>query len=185
MVMCRRDGARAWPTSSRRSPTPSATPARPGSGRLGRLEPGVAFEDPLGLRGPPFTAEVGVHGTGSVERRLHDSPGLLDHILACEAARLAGHRVVEQAFVRLATLAESSGEVDGDIDVLAVEMGTRRLGLQCERDAVLRPEAEAHEVAAGRWPTGLVEQQARRLSELDDDLGRRLLQRLAGSHVPR
>ena len=82
-----------------------------------------------------------------------------------------GDRVVEQPLVRLAALAERGGEVDGDVDVLAVEVRPGRLGLQGERDAVVLAEPEAHQVACRRRPAGLVEQQARRLAELDDHLG--------------
>src|SRR3954447_21351373 len=150
-----------------------------------RLEPTVAAEDPLGLRRTPFTAEIRVHRPGGVERRLHDPPRLLDHVLSGEAARLPGHRIVEQAFVRLSSLAERGREVDGHIDVLAVEVRPGSLGLQCEGDTILRSQAEAHEVAAGRRPTGLVEQHARRLAELDDDFGCCLFHGLATPHVPR
>ena len=80
--------------------------------------------------GPQTLAEVRVHRAGIVERRLHDAPRPLDDVLAGEAARRAVEGVVEQPLVRLVALAEGGGEVDADVDLLAVEVRTGRLRLQ-------------------------------------------------------
>ena len=79
-----------------------------------------------------------MHGARCVERRLDDPPGLFDDVFTGESARLTRHGIVEQAFVRLAPFAQGGGEIDSDIDVLAVEIWPGRLGLQRERDAILR-----------------------------------------------
>ena len=75
-------------------------------GHLGRFDPAVAVEDPVGLRRSPRLAEVGVDRAGLVERRLHDAPRPLDDVLAGEASRRAVDGVVEQPLVGLVALAE-------------------------------------------------------------------------------
>ena len=60
-----------------------------------------------------------------VERRLHDAPRALDDVLAGEASQRADQRVAEQTLVRVLALAERGGEVDVEVDLLAVEVRVR------------------------------------------------------------
>ena len=87
-----------------------------------------------------------------VERRLDDGPGPLDDVLTGEPAGRAVDGVVEQPLVGLVALAEGGGEVDADVDLLAVEVRPRRLGLQGEGDAVGLAQPEADQVAPGGGP---------------------------------
>ena len=67
-----------------------------------------------------------MHRAGLVERRLDDPPRPLDDVLAGEAARaMPCEGVADQPLVGVLPLAERGGEVDVDVDVLAVEVRPR------------------------------------------------------------
>ncbi len=96
-----------------------------------------------------------------VKGRLYDSPRSLDDVLTCEATERPVQRIAEQTLVGVLALTERSGEVNIDVDLLAVHVGARRLGLQCEGDTITLAEPQPDQVAA-RWrATGFVEQHAR------------------------
>ncbi len=60
-----------------------------------------------------------------VERRLHDAPRALDDVLAGEAPQRPDQGVADQSLVGVLAFAERRGEVDVDVDLLAVETRAR------------------------------------------------------------
>ncbi len=124
------------PALGHRRPDPIGDPDRGAPGKRvgrerfdadGRSDPrvvpvGRGGEETVGLRGSPRSAVVEMDRAGLVERWLHDAPRLLDDVLTGEAPRVAGDGVVEQALVSIVAFAEGGGEVDREIDRLAVEL---------------------------------------------------------------
>lgn len=65
-------------------------------GSAARFVPLVAVgEQAISLARAPRTAEIRVHGPRIVDRRLHDPPSLLDHVLTGEATGRTLDRIAE------------------------------------------------------------------------------------------
>ena len=115
----RPDGAVASSMTGGRSDVPPAVrrdhrrPRRGATGRAIRPSSGPAGRHSLG---PPGALVVLVDRRRRVEQRLQDAPGLLDRVLACEVARVAGHCRVQQHLVRRRTFAAFGGEGHVEVD---------------------------------------------------------------------
>ena len=113
---------------------------------------------------------------------VHDRPRRLDRVLAREQRRISLHRVADEALVRVEAIARlvlHHRQLDG----LAEHALSGPLRAGADRDAHLRRQREAHVIAVRQsW---LRKDDAGRRLQLDEHLGARGAEALAGGHVKR
>src|SRR6476646_2071574 len=170
--------------ASMRPPTPCAAMSKIQLD-LPRVPAAHALDELVGFLRPPRAGLVLVHRAGAVNDRVNDGPGGLDDVLAGEERGVAEHRVAQQPLVRLHAAADAlRGGVDhAELDGLSEHALARFLRTRADRDLHLGTQPEAHVVAHVR--SRLVEDHLRRVVQLDEDLGHRLLEALARAHEER
>src|SRR5262245_28333715 len=152
---------------------------------LPRIPAAHALDELVGFLRPPRAGLVLVHRAGAMNDRVNDGPGGLDDVLAGEERGGAEHRVAEQPLVRLHAAAGAlrGGVEHAELDGLSDHALTRFLRTRADRDLHLGTQPEAHVVAHVR--SRLLGHHLRRVVQLDEDLGHRLLEALARAHEER
>ena len=117
------------------------------------------------------------------EDGIDDRPGGLDRVLSGEQRAVAGHRVAEESFVgrffvRLRIEQQKLALVAEELFAGALDAGG-------ESDRGVGRELEAEVVRRAACRPGVREELLRWRLQLDEDLGDRLGQALAGAQVPR
>src|ERR1700722_8414022 len=152
------------------------------------------FEQVVGALGTPASREVvGKHlrrlRGPSLENRSIQRPRGLDTIAMREEGLVAEHGVEQQALIPVgAGLAEGGRVIEVHNHRADVHVGRSwHLGAEAQGDAVVRLNANGEQVGlnllAGTGVLQAVEDQQRRLLELNADLGGLLLEPLAGAQI--
>src|SRR5262249_27628072 len=143
---------------------------------LPRIPAAHALDELVGFLRPPRAGLVLVHRAGAMNDRVNDGPGGLDDVLAGEERGVAEHPVAEPPLVRLHAAAGAlrGGVEHAELDGLSDHALTRFLRTRADRDLHLGAQPEAHVVAHVR--SRLLEHHLRRVVQLDEDLGHRLLE---------
>src|SRR6195952_5125331 len=119
-----------------------------------------------------------------VEERLHRPPAGLDAVGALKQDIVADHAVVDQGLIAGARLGlEVVLVAEFHFDAAGRDRGTRNLGIELQRDAFVRLDADHQMIFGERLDGCASEHPERRFLELDRDFGALDAERLAGAQV--